>query len=102
MKSRTVSFSEKAQQDLLDLELWLETQTTKKLARSYTDRLVECCLRLDMASHRGTNRDDLLPNLRTTGFERRVTIAFVVDENEVMIMRLSSAGRDWEADFSED
>jgi toxin ParE1/3/4 len=26
-------------------------------------------------------RDDLLPGLRTTGFERRVTIAFVVAED---------------------
>jgi toxin ParE1/3/4 len=33
----------------------------------------------------GMARDDLLPGLRVIGFERRITIAFVVTEAVVLI-----------------
>jgi toxin ParE1/3/4 len=34
--------------------------------------------------------------LRIIGFERRITIAFVVEPERVVILRLFYAGRDWE------
>lgn len=102
MKSRKVSLSEEAQEDLIEIEIWLETQTSKEFARNYTDRLADFCLRLDIASRRGTDRSDLLPNLRTVGFERRITIAFIVEDNEVLIVRVFKAGRDWESDLSDE
>ena len=48
---------------------------------------------------RGTQRDDLLPGLRVTGFERRVTIAFVVTADAVLIEGIFYGGRDFEAVF---
>ena len=48
---------------------------------------------------RGTQRDDLLPGLRVTGFERRVTIAFVVTADAVLIEGIFYGGRDFEAEF---
>ena len=45
---------------------------------------------------RGMVRDDLLPGLRVTGFERRVTIAFVVTEAAVLIEGIFYGGRDFE------
>ena len=50
---------------------------------------------------RGTQRDDLLPGLRVTGFERRVTIAFIVSEAAVLIEGIFYGGRDIEAIFRE-
>jgi toxin ParE1/3/4 len=47
---------------------------------------------------RGTQRDDLL-RLRVTGFERRVTIAFVVTADAVLIEGIFYGGRDFEAEF---
>jgi len=43
--------------------------------------------------------DDLLPGLRVTGFERRVTIAFVVTEAAVLIEGIFYGGRDFETAF---
>jgi hypothetical protein len=54
------------------------------------------CLGFDTVSERGYRRDD---GLRIVGFERRVTIAFVVDENQVMILRLFYGGQNWEDKF---
>lgn len=42
------------------------------------------------------------PCIRTTGFERRVTIAFTVAANAVTILRVLYGGRDLEAAFDED
>jgi toxin ParE1/3/4 len=46
---------------------------------------------------RGTQRDDLLPGLRVTGFERRVTIALVVTAEALLIEGIFYGGRDFEA-----
>jgi toxin ParE1/3/4 len=54
------------------------------------------CLGFDIASERGHRRDDVSPGLRIVGFERRVTIAFVADENQVTILRLFYGGQNWE------
>lgn len=65
----------------------------------YLDR-VEAFLRsLSFGSERGTRRDDVRPGLRTVGFERRLTVAFVVDDNSVTVLRVFGAGRDWESSF---
>lgn len=65
----------------------------------YLDR-VEAFLRsLSFGSERGTRRDDVRPGLRTVGFERRLTVAFVVDDDSVTVLRVFGAGRDWESSF---
>jgi toxin ParE1/3/4 len=47
-----------------------------------------------MFPERGTRRDDLRPDLRVTGVERRVTIAFHVTAEAVIIDRILYGGRD--------
>lgn len=51
------------------------------------------------ASERGQLRNDIRPDLRIVGFERRVTIAFSVDAEHVTILRVLYGGRDWEAEL---
>ncbi len=46
---------------------------------------------------RGTRRDAIRPGLRTTGYRRRVTIAFMVTDTSVVILRVLYAGRDVES-----
>src|SRR4030088_3019101 len=48
-----------------------------------------------MFPERGTRRDDLRPGLRVTGFERRVTIAFHVTAEAVIIDRILYGGHDF-------
>lgn len=102
MRTRKVVYSDQAQTDLLEMELWLEARAGKHRARSYVDRLIDKCEKLEFASNRGTERNDILPGLRTIGFERRVTIVFVVDETQVEIVRIFPHGRDWESEFTQD
>jgi plasmid stabilization system protein ParE len=54
-------------------------------------------LALQYFPKRGRAWDDVRPGLRTVGFEGRVTIAFVVLEDEVVIVRIFYGGRDFEA-----
>jgi plasmid stabilization system protein ParE len=57
----------------------------RSAADGYVGRVVDFCNGLSIFPLRGTQRDDLLPGLRVTGFERRVTIAFVVTTDAVLI-----------------
>ena len=54
---------------------------------------------LAIGSERGHRRDDIRPGLRILGFERRLTLAFVVTDDQVTILRIFGAGRDWEQGF---
>jgi plasmid stabilization system protein ParE len=48
---------------------------------------------------RGTTRDDIRPGPRTVGFERRVTIAFTVVGDDLIILRILYAGRSLDLAF---
>jgi toxin ParE1/3/4 len=55
---------------------------------------------LEYGSERGTPRDDVRPNLRIIGFERRITVAFVVEPESVVILRLFYGGANWSDDLA--
>ncbi|MGE3831522.1 MAG: type II toxin-antitoxin system RelE/ParE family toxin [Parvibaculaceae bacterium] len=99
MKSRTVVLSQDAINDLLDLYDWIASKSDPVTALGYIERIEDFCLRLDIASERGQARDDIRPGLRIVGFERRLLIAFTVDEESVTILRLFSGGQRWEMNF---
>jgi len=88
MKSRRVELSEEATRDLLDLYDWIARATGSMTALSYLERLKEYCPGFDLASERGHRRDDIRPGLRIVGFEKRVTIAFFVEEERVVLLRI--------------
>lgn len=99
MKRRSVVFSPEARDDLFELYDWLADAAGPDTAIAYIQRLERYCLGFDLASERGHRRDDIRPGLRIIGFERRITIAFAIDEAIVTILRLFGAGRDWEGDL---
>lgn len=96
MKRRAVAFSPEARDDLLRLYDWIAVAAGPRIAIDYLGRLETYCLAFEAASKRGRRRDDLRPGLRIIGFERRVTIAFTVEESEVTILRLFYGGQEWE------
>ncbi len=100
MKAREVIFAPEARDDLIALYDWIADVAGVQTAISYIGRLETYCLGFSHASERGHSRGDIRPNLRITGFERRITIAFSVDVERVTILRLFYGGRDWEADLS--
>jgi plasmid stabilization system protein ParE len=45
-------------------------------------------------------RDEIRPGLRMIGFERRVTVAFLVDGEDVVILRILYASRQFDVDLA--
>ena len=99
MKSRRVEFHEDATCDLHALYNWIATAADPTIAIRYLERLEEYCQGFDLASERGVLRDDIRQGLRVVGFERRVTIAFAVEDERVIILRLFYGGQNWEDSF---
>lgn len=94
MKRREVVFTPRAEADLEWLYDIIADAGFPDRALEYTDRVRAFCAGLDIASERGQRRDEIRPGLRVTGFERRVTIAFVVEDERVVILRLFYGGAD--------
>ena len=97
-----ITFRPTALDDLRRLYRYIRDQNRDPtLAIGYVRRIRRECEGLIDFPERGTTRDDLLPGLRTFGFERRVTIAFRVMPKEVEILRVLYGGRDLRADLLE-
>ena len=95
MRKRIVEISQDARADLIALYDWIAEATSPAIALSYIERLESYCRGFDLASERGHLREDVRPGLRIVGFERRVTIAFTVENDRVIILRIFYGGRNW-------
>lgn len=102
MRERAVSFSDEARVDLIRIFDYLASIAGEIVALRYVDRIEKSILNLGFASERGQLRNDIRPNLRVVGFERRLTIAFVVEEYEVTILRIFSGGQNWQEILHDD
>jgi toxin ParE1/3/4 len=92
-----VIFDPAAEADLQELAEWIAERANVAVAIGYVERIIAHCRRLDVFPMRGTARDDVLPGLRTVGFEHRVLIAFRVGADTVSVLRILYGGRDAEA-----
>jgi len=96
VKRREVTFAPEAKDDLLKLYDWIAEAAGPAVALPYLERIEAYCAGFDLASERGTKRDDVRRGLRIAGFERRVTIAFTVSDARVVILRVFYGGQDWQ------
>ncbi|EFO28829.1 toxin-antitoxin system, toxin component, RelE family [Roseibium sp. TrichSKD4] len=96
MKKRIVEIADDARLDLLGIYDWIANAGSPQNALSYIERIEAYCKGFDLASARGTARDDIRQGLRIVGFEKSATIAFMVEEDRVVILRVFYGGRDWE------
>lgn len=92
--TKPVVLSDDAISDLDNIFAWIADATDTALAQAYIDRLKAYCQSFALFPERGTLRHDLNTGLRTIGYRRQVTIAFVVRENDVLILRIARRGRD--------
>ena len=71
-------------------------------AYAYVGRIETACRKLATFPARGTVREQIHPELRIIGFERSASIAFVVRDQVVDILRILPRGSDlpeeWDAD----
>jgi toxin ParE1/3/4 len=96
-----VIFTPLAERQIDALHFYIASHASENLADSYVRRIVAFCEGLTTFPLRGTVRDDLMAGLRTVGFERRATIAFVVSNNAILIEGVFYGGQDFEASFRE-
>lgn len=94
-----VIFTPLAARQIDDLYDYIATYSNEVRAESYVRRIVDHCRRLDLFPARGARRDDILQGLRTIGFERRVTIAFMITPEAILIEGVFYGGQDFEATF---
>jgi toxin ParE1/3/4 len=96
VKEFRVTFRPQAEADLFGLYEYVAARTDAATAAGFTDRIEATCLNLATFPKRGVRRDDIRRGLRIMGFERRAAIVFQVLKNEVVIVRIFYAGRDYE------
>jgi toxin ParE1/3/4 len=96
-----VYFRQQAEADLLALYEKIASEAGTLIAGNYIDRIEAACMALATFPERGRRRDDILPGLRTIGFERRATIAFRVLKTRVEIVTIAYGGRIFERGLRE-
>jgi toxin ParE1/3/4 len=94
-----VVFADAARDDLDDIFTWIADQAGIETALVYSGRIERFCMGMTPFPRRGTARDDLRPGLRTVGFERRVTIAFTLSGDDIVILRILYTGRSLDLAF---
>jgi toxin ParE1/3/4 len=89
-----VVFAPEARDDILQLYDYISAHSNPERARSFAQGIVGYCEGFATFPERGTRHDNLRVGLRTIGYRRRVTIAFHVTDDHVVIDRVLYAGRD--------
>ena len=85
-----------------DLYDYIAAASSPGVALKFTDAIYDQVETLRDFPIIGTSREDILPGLRTMGFRRRVTIAFIVEPSQVTIVGVFYGGQDFEAILSGD
>ncbi|WP_291824832.1 type II toxin-antitoxin system RelE/ParE family toxin [Bosea sp. (in: a-proteobacteria)] len=85
-----------AQQDLKEIYDWIADHASEATAIRFIRRIQSGYASLSDYPQRGTRREGLMTGLRTFGIDRRVTVAFRIDGQEVVILRILYGGRDLE------
>lgn len=102
MPSHRIVFTPEARDQLDRLYAYVAAAANADIASSFVDGIIDHIAGLADFPRRGTARDDLRPGLRTIGWRRRVTIAVVVEQREVVVIGIFYGGRDFEALLSGD
>jgi toxin ParE1/3/4 len=100
--SYTIVVSPEARAQLDALYDYVDSAASPDIALGFNDAILDQLNKLSDFPSRGTKRDDILPGLRTIGFRKRVTIAFVVETTTVFVVGIFYGGQDFEAILRDD
>ncbi len=95
--SHTVIVSPEARAQLDQLYDYIAAAASPDTALRFNNDILDHLEGLQDFPIRGTARDDILHGLRTVGFRRRLTIAFVVEPVTVFVVGIFYGGQDFEA-----
>ncbi|QND57203.1 type II toxin-antitoxin system RelE/ParE family toxin [Mesorhizobium huakuii] len=90
-----VVFRPSARSDLFATYNYIEQESGAARAGTYIDRIEAACMALSTFPERGSVRDAVGPGVRVVGFERRASILFRVDAEQVLILRGLYGGQDY-------
>jgi toxin ParE1/3/4 len=96
---RRLIYSPIASRALQELEAYISAHESVEIAADYIERIEVRCRRLLIAPEQGTRQDQYRTGVRTTGFERRITIAFRVTSQTVRILSIAYGGRRYQPDI---
>ena len=94
--NRAIVLSAEAQAQLNDLYDHIAAAASPAIALHFTNAILDQLETLRDFPYLGISREDILPGLRTIGFRRRVTLAFVVEPTDVLIVGIFYGGQDFE------
>jgi len=86
-------FTPQAAHDIDQIEAHIAFKESPHVADEYIERLYFRCARIALAPHQGQLQRNRRPGLRITGFERRVSIAFYLRQETVVIVSIAYGGR---------
>jgi plasmid stabilization system protein ParE len=101
MKRRRVVLLDSAEADLTEIGIWLVEVASREVATRYIGRVWRRIQSLEYGSERGSIRNEV-SDLRLIGIMPSVSVAFVVDDDEVAVHRVLYHGRRWDDDENED
>lgn len=95
-----VRYRPEAVSDLEDIYRYIVAlSAAPAVAQAFVSCIRSKCELIGDAPSIGIARDDLVPGLRLTSFERTAVIAYVIDGDAVRIVNVFYGGRDYEALF---
>lgn len=97
MKQYSVIFSPRAEQQLGSLYAYIDAHSGEERAERYISDIIAFCQGLSIFPERRTKRDELRSDLRVIGYARRVTIAFSVKTDRVIIHGVFYGGQDYDS-----
>ena len=96
MKYYVVRLSPEAQSDIVAIHARIaELSGSSITADRYVDRISGFLSSLNIFPERGTVRDEVRTGLRIIGFERSASVAFVVEEDNVVVLRILAKGQEF-------
>ena len=100
MRLRQIVYRPTAHEDLRVIGRWFSARVSREFATTYLLRVRERIETLSYGSERGTLRHDLRRGLRIVAIMKSITVAFIVTDDTVVILRVFYGGQDWEKALS--
>ncbi len=96
MKRYSVRILPEAETDLLEIYRYIrEKSASAQVASGYVQRITGFLATFENYPERGTIRNEVREGLRIIGFERSASVAFVVEDTNVTILRILYRGREF-------
>jgi toxin ParE1/3/4 len=94
--SAELVYSRRALADLDEIFDYIASDNPGR-ARSYVREIQAACQSLRRMPMKGTGRPDLGPGIRVLPLWRRIVIVYAMRSDQIEILRIFSAGQDYEA-----